>query len=150
VITVPDVKIDLDDAVEIAETLTFLTDWLSGSQHNVLADSLTAFVGDVHYDIVQLAADLHRFVLHLPSRLQPRRTALRRTTMINTERDQHPALDRITRITTARGPIVGFEAARRLKRRSRVGVRSGLLDVAQRHAGVKCSGDKRMPPGWAG
>jgi hypothetical protein len=65
VITVPDVKIDLDDAVEIAETLTFLTDWLSGSQHNVLADSLTAFVGDVHYDIVQLAADLHRFVFLL-------------------------------------------------------------------------------------
>lgn len=41
----PGITLDLSDAAELAETLTFLADWLSGSQKQTLAESLTAFVG---------------------------------------------------------------------------------------------------------
>ena len=41
----PDISLDLSDAIELAELLTFLADWLSGSQRQTLADSLAAFVG---------------------------------------------------------------------------------------------------------
>ena len=63
--TMPDVNLELSDAVELAELLTFLTDWLSGSQQQTLTDSLTAFIGHPAYDTNNLAADLHRFVLLL-------------------------------------------------------------------------------------
>jgi hypothetical protein len=63
--TMPDVNLELSDAVELAELLTFLTDWLSGSEQQTLADSLTAFVGHPAYDVDNLAADLHRFVFLL-------------------------------------------------------------------------------------
>ena len=59
--TMPDVNLELADAVELAELLTFLTDWLSGSQQQTLTDSLTAFIGHPAYDTNNLAADLHRF-----------------------------------------------------------------------------------------
>ena len=39
--TMPDVNLELGDAVELAELLTFLTDWLSGSQRPTLADNST-------------------------------------------------------------------------------------------------------------
>ena len=45
----PGVTLDLSDAAELAETLTFLADWLSGSQEQTLAGSLTAFVGHPAY-----------------------------------------------------------------------------------------------------
>jgi hypothetical protein len=61
----PDVNLELADAVELAELLTFLADWLSGSQQQTLTDSLTAFVGHPAYDVENLAADLHRFVFLL-------------------------------------------------------------------------------------
>ena len=41
----PGITLDPGDAVELAEMLAFLADWLSGSQKQVLADSLAAFVG---------------------------------------------------------------------------------------------------------
>jgi hypothetical protein len=63
--TMPDVNLELADAAELAELLTFLTDWLSGSQQQTLTDSLTAFIGHPAYDVENLAADLHRFVLLL-------------------------------------------------------------------------------------
>ena len=63
--TMPDVNLELSDAVELAELLTFLADWLSSSQQQTLADNLTAFVGHPGYHIDQLAADLHRFVFLL-------------------------------------------------------------------------------------
>jgi hypothetical protein len=63
--TMPDINLDLSDAVELAELLTFLTDWLSSSQHHTLTDSLTAFVGHPGYHVDQLAADIHRFVFLL-------------------------------------------------------------------------------------
>ena len=61
----PGVTLDLSDAAELAETLTFLADWLSGSQKQTLAGSLTAFVGHPAYTTDALCADLHRFVFLL-------------------------------------------------------------------------------------
>lgn len=61
----PGITLDLSDAVELAETLTFLADWLSGSQEQALAASLTAFVGHPAYTTDALCADLHRFVFLL-------------------------------------------------------------------------------------
>ena len=63
--TMPDVNLELSDAIELAELLTFLADWLSGRQRQTLADSLTTFVGHPAYDVDNLAADLHRFVFLL-------------------------------------------------------------------------------------
>jgi len=61
----PQITLDLADAIELAETLTFITGWLSGSQEQALADSLTAYTGHPAYDIKALRADLHRFVFLL-------------------------------------------------------------------------------------
>jgi hypothetical protein len=61
----PGITLDLSDAAELAETLTFLTDWLSGSQKQTLAGSLTAFVGHPAYTTGTLCADLHRFAFLL-------------------------------------------------------------------------------------
>jgi len=61
----PGITLDLSDAVELAETLTLLADWLSGSQKQALAASLTAFVGHPAYTTDALCADLHRFVFLL-------------------------------------------------------------------------------------
>ena len=63
--TMPDVNLELADAVELAELLTFLADWLSGSQHHTLTDSLATFIGHPGYDVNDLAAHLHRFVFLL-------------------------------------------------------------------------------------
>jgi hypothetical protein len=60
-----DARLELSDATELADLLAFLTEWLSGSQQQTLADSLTAFVGDPGYDIETLRTDLHRFVFLL-------------------------------------------------------------------------------------
>jgi len=57
----PGITLDLSDAAELAETLTFLADWLSGSQKQTLAGSLTTFVGHPAYTTDALCADLHRF-----------------------------------------------------------------------------------------
>jgi hypothetical protein len=61
----PQITLDLSDATELAETLTFITGWLSGSQEQILADSLAAFVGHPAYNTQTLRADLHRFVFLL-------------------------------------------------------------------------------------
>ena len=61
----PGIILDPVDAAELAETLTFLTDWLSGSQKQALAESLAAFVGHPAYNTDTLCADLHRFVFLL-------------------------------------------------------------------------------------
>jgi hypothetical protein len=60
--TMPDINLELGDAVELAELLTFLPDWLSSSQRQTLAHSLTAYVGHDRYTIDKLHNDLHRFV----------------------------------------------------------------------------------------
>jgi hypothetical protein len=61
----PGISLDLADAAELAEMLTFLASWLSGSQKRALADSFTAFVGHPAYHTDALCADLHRFVFLL-------------------------------------------------------------------------------------
>jgi hypothetical protein len=61
----PQIRLDMVDAAELAETLTFLADWLSGSQKQTLADSFAAFVGHPAYNTDTLRADLHRFAFLL-------------------------------------------------------------------------------------
>jgi hypothetical protein len=61
----PQITLDLSDAAELAETLTFLASWLSGSQKQTLADSFAAFVGHPAYNTNALCADLHRFAFLL-------------------------------------------------------------------------------------
>ena len=51
--------------LQLAEMLTFLAGWLSGSQQPTLAQSLADFVGHRAYGIEALRADLHRFVFLL-------------------------------------------------------------------------------------
>jgi len=45
--------------------LTFLADWLSGTQKQALGQSLAAFVGHPAYNLDALRAGLHRFVFLL-------------------------------------------------------------------------------------
>ena len=61
----PGITLDLSDAAELAETLTFLASWLSGSQKQTLADSFAAFVGHPAYNTGTLCTDLHRFAFIL-------------------------------------------------------------------------------------
>jgi hypothetical protein len=61
----PEITLDLGDAAELAEMLTFLADWLSGSQKQALAGSLAAFTGHTAYNTDALSADLHRFAFLL-------------------------------------------------------------------------------------
>ena len=61
----PQITLDLSDAAELAEILTFLTNWLSGSQKQILADSFATFVGHPAYNTGTLCADLHRFAFLL-------------------------------------------------------------------------------------
>ena len=61
----PQIRLDLGDATELAEMLTFLTNWLSGSQKQALAQSFAAFVGHPAYTTDNLCADLHRFAFLL-------------------------------------------------------------------------------------
>jgi hypothetical protein len=62
---VPEIRLDPSDAAELAEMLTFLANWLSGSQKQALAGSLTAFAGHPACNTDTLCADQHRFALLL-------------------------------------------------------------------------------------
>ena len=61
----PGITLDPVDAAELAETLTFLTQWLYGSQKHALTESFAAFAGHPAYNTGTLCADLHRFVFLL-------------------------------------------------------------------------------------
>jgi hypothetical protein len=61
----PQITLDMADAAELAEMLTFLASWLTGSQKQILADSFAAFVGHPAYNTGTLCADLHRFAFLL-------------------------------------------------------------------------------------
>lgn len=61
----PRIALDTADAAELAETLTLLTQWLSGSHKHTLAQSFTAFIGHPAYSTSTLCADLHRFAFLL-------------------------------------------------------------------------------------
>ncbi len=61
----PQITLDTADAAELAEILTFLTTWLSGSQKQALRESFAAFAGHPAYNTATLCADLHRFAFLL-------------------------------------------------------------------------------------
>ena len=61
----PAITLDPSDAAELAETLTLLTEWLSGSHKQALAGSFAAFIGHPAYNTTTLCADLHRFAFLL-------------------------------------------------------------------------------------
>ena len=61
----PQITLDTGDAAELAEMLTFLAGWLSGSQKQTLDESFAAFVGHPAYTTDALAVDLHRFAFLL-------------------------------------------------------------------------------------
>jgi hypothetical protein len=61
----PDVNLELSDAIELAELLTFLADWLNSSHRDTLVASLTDYVGHDTYRVDDLHNDLHRFVFLL-------------------------------------------------------------------------------------
>jgi hypothetical protein len=61
----PGITLDLSDAAELAETLTLLTQWLSGSQEHALAESFAAFIGHPACNTSTLRTDLHRFAFLL-------------------------------------------------------------------------------------
>ena len=61
----PQITIDMGDAAELAEMLTFLAGWLSGSQKPALGKSLAAYVGHPACTTETLSADLHRFAFLL-------------------------------------------------------------------------------------
>jgi hypothetical protein len=61
----PQIILDMGDAAELAELLTFLASWLSGSQKQILDDSFATFVGHPAYNNDTLHADLNRFAFLL-------------------------------------------------------------------------------------
>ena len=61
----PQTRLDEVDAAELAETLTFLARWLSGSQKPALDQSLATFAGHPACTTDNLSADLHRFAFLL-------------------------------------------------------------------------------------
>jgi hypothetical protein len=60
----PEVKLDVTGATELAEMLQFLSQWLARDPSR-LGASLEQFVGDPAYGITQLRDDLERFVFLL-------------------------------------------------------------------------------------
>ena len=61
----PQMRLDLGDAAELAEMLTFLASWLSGEQKPALEQSLAAFAGHPAYNTTALCAGLRRFAFLL-------------------------------------------------------------------------------------
>jgi hypothetical protein len=60
----PEMKLDVTDAAELAEMLQFLSEWLSRDPGR-LGDSLEQFVGHPAYGLAELHNDLERFVFLL-------------------------------------------------------------------------------------
>ena len=61
----PQAHLDLADAAELAETLTFISQWLGGTDHAQLAASFGRFIGTPGYDLTDLRTDLARFTFLL-------------------------------------------------------------------------------------
>jgi len=60
----PEIRLDVTDAAELAEMLQLLSQWLARDPAR-LAASLEQFVGNPAYGITQLRQDLERFVFLL-------------------------------------------------------------------------------------
>jgi hypothetical protein len=98
----PQITLDMGDAAELAEMLTFLASWLSGSQKQILADSFAAFVG--HPRLQHRCPARRPAPVRLPPRRQRRRRTLRRASAVIANVGAARSLDRITRITPNRNP----------------------------------------------
>jgi hypothetical protein len=61
----PQVHLDLADSAELAEMLTFISQWLGGTDHAQLAASFSRFIGTRGYDLAELRTDLARFTFLL-------------------------------------------------------------------------------------
>jgi hypothetical protein len=61
----PLVHLDLADAAELAELLTFIRQWLGGTDHAQLAASYSRFIGTPGHDLTDLRTDLARFTFLL-------------------------------------------------------------------------------------
>jgi hypothetical protein len=61
----PQAHLDLADAAELAETLTFISQWPGGTDHAQLAASFGRFMGTPGYDLTDLRTDLARFTFLL-------------------------------------------------------------------------------------
>jgi hypothetical protein len=61
----PLVHLNLADAAELAEMLTFISHWLGGTDHAQLAASSGRFIGTQGYDLAELRTDLARFTFLL-------------------------------------------------------------------------------------
>ena len=61
----PQVHLDLADSAELAEMLTFISQWLGGTDHAQLAASFSRFIGTQGYDLAELRTDLARFTFLL-------------------------------------------------------------------------------------
>lgn len=61
----PHVRLEQMDATELADALTFISQWLTGPDQGQLAASFGCFVGTDNYDLTALRADLARFTFLL-------------------------------------------------------------------------------------
>ena len=61
----PLMHLDLADAAELAEMLTFISQWPGGTDHAHLAASFGRFIGTQGYDLAELRTDLARFTFLL-------------------------------------------------------------------------------------
>ena len=58
-------SIDTSDAIELAEMLTHIREWLTDTDHTELAASFTRFIGNNAYTLTDLTTDLARFTFLL-------------------------------------------------------------------------------------
>jgi hypothetical protein len=61
---VPD-PLDPEDAIELVEMLTFISDWFDGHDAELLAASFRRFMGTSGYEFDELHADIDRFAFLL-------------------------------------------------------------------------------------
>jgi hypothetical protein len=61
----PEMRLDLTDAVELGQMLTFIRQWVTGPDQAQLAASRHRFVGVDGYDLTELSTDLARFAFLL-------------------------------------------------------------------------------------
>jgi hypothetical protein len=59
------VHLDLGEAAELAEMLTFISEWVAGPDHAQLAASFSRLMGTHGYDLADLRTDLARFTFLL-------------------------------------------------------------------------------------
>ena len=61
----PQMHLDLADATELAEMLSFISEWLARPDHAELTASFGRFMGTQGYDLAELRTDLTRFTFLL-------------------------------------------------------------------------------------